>query len=155
MSRNIGSTTCDFCNGKVLIEEASRPIRQEEAGVYYPEYAGMLVANAHCEDCEATYLAWVNEHTRVSERYRGWYRDLCDGETHVDLSFRSSFNDEPGRDDLPRYRIRVVRERGPEIPLCVTCGTRMWHREDWCNQNHGMCVHIDANGNGTPEEPPR
>lgn len=82
-----------------------RPITQQEAGPYFREYSGMIVANAECEDCEAKYLAWIDH---IPHRRSG------DGTTIQDLSFRSTFNDTPGPGDVPVYKIEVRRVRvGP------------------------------------------
>lgn len=106
MSRNLCRTDCYFCEGAIVLKERWRPIARADAGVYFNEYCGMPVAAAECEDCEAQYLAWGWNPTPTT--YRG------DGGVVRDLSFRSSFNDEPGSADYPRYEIRVERRRvGP------------------------------------------
>ena len=66
MSRNLGRTDCYFCSGKIRLEEQGRPITREEAGPYFElrngySYEGMIVARAICEDCEAKYLAWIDQ----------------------------------------------------------------------------------------------
>jgi len=65
MSRNLGQTNCDFCGGRVSLDEKPRPITREEAGPYYDThhgygYAGGIFANATCTVCAAPYLAWVS-----------------------------------------------------------------------------------------------
>ncbi len=112
MSRNLLKDECYFCGGAVVLDEERRPITPGEAGVYFAEYEGMLVANARCPDCEAKYLAWVDERTRKQSAY--WARGPADC-GFMDLSFRSTFNDEPGADDLPRWAIkrRVIIDREP------------------------------------------
>ena len=112
MSRNLGSTVCAFCYGTVVHEEEARPITETEARCYFDEYRGMSVANAHCEDCEAQYLAWV----ATPPSFPGWAHSEAEPGGHIDLSHRSSFNDEPGEADLPTYRIEVRRVRvGPWV----------------------------------------
>lgn len=106
MSRNLCQTECDFCKGEVLLEELPRPITKYEAHRYFGEFEGMLVANAKCVDCLAKYLAWVDETTRIKNEWREYYRK---GDPFHDLSFRSTFNDEPGEDDLPKYNIGRIR----------------------------------------------
>ncbi len=46
MSRNLCSTVCDFCGHDVEMTEEPRKITENDAGVYYREYEGMLVADA-------------------------------------------------------------------------------------------------------------
>lgn len=109
MSRNIGQRDCYFCPSKVILVEAPRPITDLDCGGYISEYHGMTVANAQCPACLAKYLAWV-----TGPAGSNWNKmPEEEGQTHVDLSFRSSFNDEPGEDDLPRYVVetRYVRVR--------------------------------------------
>ncbi len=103
MSRNLADTTCAGCRwGDVRLVETPRPITEAEAGCYFPEYEGMVVANAQCLLCEAKYLAWVDEATKL--RRHGYERRPVDG-PFVDLSWRSTFNDEPGADDLPAFDV--------------------------------------------------
>lgn len=108
MSRNLCQTSCYFCGGVVTIVEAERALSEKDAGCYFPEFVGMIVANAECFDCEAKYLAWVRD--IPGRRHRA--------EPFEDLSFRSTFNDEPGLDDLPRWIVEMrrvrVREATPE-----------------------------------------
>jgi hypothetical protein len=93
MSRNIGDTSCHICNRDVVLCGEPHPITPDEAGPYYDEYAGMIVANAVCSYCDAKYLAWVKR--------AKWSRIGDDTRPFVDLSFRQSFNDEPSAADLP------------------------------------------------------
>jgi hypothetical protein len=115
MSRNLCQRNCEFCPGVPTFDEKPRPITEADAGRYFPEYKGMLVANATCPLCEAKYLAWVDE----APRDTGWsvFRRPSEDEPFVDLSFRSTFNDEPGDDDLPKWRIETQHIRvGPWVP---------------------------------------
>ena len=108
MSRNLGRERCYFCDGPVVHDEPTRRITRDDAGVYFPEYEGMLVAKAHCLHCEAKYLAWVRGR-------KDWlighcaHRNYKGTDQHVDLSFLSSFNDEPGETDKPVYKIGKCR----------------------------------------------
>lgn len=116
MSRNLCTTRCDYLHGgdpQVILLEEPRPITREDAGAYFPEYEGMLVANAECALCKAQYLAWVDETARTSRNYRWdhYGRRASSYCPFVDLSFRSSFNDEPGEQDLPLYRVDQFGER--------------------------------------------
>jgi hypothetical protein len=108
MSRNLSRTDCYFCGDVPKLVEVPRPITAEEAGVYFAEYEGLLVANAECPRCGAKYLAWVDERGYV--RPELWCGMLVaprvpdDDIGFVDLSFRSTFNDEPGDADRPTRR---------------------------------------------------
>lgn len=99
MSRNLCKILCDFCDSAVVLDETPRPISPNDTGPrMFDEYSGMVVANATCTLCEAKYLAWITfparwRETRIPER------------PFYDLSFRDSFNDEPGDADLPTYKI--------------------------------------------------
>lgn len=108
MSRNIGERNCRHCDGTIVLVEKPRSITEDDAGYCFPEYGGMLVANAECPVCLAQYLAWV-------DAVPGRAAKLPD-ETHLDLSYRSSFNDEPGERDLPRYQVETQLVRvGPFV----------------------------------------
>lgn len=108
MSRNLAQTDCYFCHGEVKLTGEKRQVVKDDCGVYFAEYEGMIVADAECGDCEAKYLAWVDESKRVCYR-----RTPDPARLFEDLSFRSTFNDEPGEEDMPKYKIRetITRER--------------------------------------------
>lgn len=95
MSRNLCTTTCDECDSEIEVEEPPRPITREEAGVYFAEFEGMHVANAHCPKCRTKYLAWFTRRSPFGDLRLGEV-----GSEHNDLSYRSSFDDEPGESDL-------------------------------------------------------
>lgn len=97
MSRNLGETTCHFCDHDLVMTGPRRPIDQTDAGVYFNEYNGMIVRDAECPCCLAQYLAWVEPAPG------GRQSQPSNFSTHYDLSFRTTFNDEPGERDLPRY----------------------------------------------------
>ncbi|MHB8107910.1 MAG: hypothetical protein ACYDH4_10880 [Candidatus Cryosericum sp.] len=130
MSRNLGQTCCRFCFGDVVLEEEPRPIVREECGAYDYDsttqysHRGALVANAHCEDCEAEYLALVDMSACPGYGTSGYFKRDPDVE-FFDLSFRSTFNDEPGAKDLPKYKISRPPVRSP-WPTCSTCGERIY-----------------------------
>lgn len=110
MSRNLSSKLCRFCDGEVVLLEPARPITREEAGAHYEAregyaYAEGLFANATCSLCEAPYLAWVDLSACLG--YGRWERDR-DRSSFYDLSHRRAFNDEPAKDDLPKWRIEEV-----------------------------------------------
>ena len=116
------SVTCNYILAskqgvRVKLEESPRPITNQGAGVYFAEYEGLLVANAHCPVCQTRYVAWVDE----SQRFR-YPRDRRNDELgYVDLSYRSSFNDEPGDGDLP---FRVVTCEGK--PVVIRLPKNVW-----------------------------
>jgi len=90
-----------------VLKEEPRPVAKKDTGAYYTEYDGMMVADAECPACLAKYLAWVTG--PAGSNWNSLPKE--EGQTHVDLSFRSTFNDEPGEDDLPRYKVitKLVR----------------------------------------------
>ena len=105
MSRNLAKTKCDHCDHEIELEEEPRPITEQDCGKhFFNEYKGMLVATAHCPMCLAEYLAWIDGTNR--EQYAP-YPNPQFGKIG-DLSYRSSFNDEPGNDDLPKYLIQQI-----------------------------------------------
>lgn len=95
MSRNLGETTCHYCDHDLVMTGEPRLFDRG----YCEEYRSITVRDAECPVCLAQYLAWVHpgEGQRPTQPSR--YA------THYDLSFRSSFNDEPGVRDLPRYKV--------------------------------------------------
>jgi hypothetical protein len=104
VSRNLGRTDCYFCpGGKPRLEEAPRPATVDDVGRWpNGEYLDLSVANATCHLCEAKYLAWMST---PSEKEEPWI---------FDLSFRSTFNDEPGDEDLPKWKVETHHVRsGP------------------------------------------
>jgi hypothetical protein len=98
----------------VLLVSAPHSITRKEAGIYFEEYKDMLVADAECVDCEAKYLAWIQRHFWFKSPYfRNPITRKPDDPPFTDLSFRSTFNDEPGPEDEPKWDIRVKRVRMP------------------------------------------
>lgn len=118
MSRNLCQTDCEFCKGVVTLDEQARSITEAETGPYFPEYRGMLVANATCRQCRAKYLAWVDDRPTG----KPWSTHAGDGNKlgFFDLSFRAAFNDEPADEDMPEFEIEMVSTRTP-WPRCK-CG---------------------------------
>lgn len=109
MSRSIGQTECARCNRAVATTGPDRPITRDEAHGYFEEFEGLLVADAKCENCGALYLAWVDSTTRLRPAVV-FGLDLSQEKgdnPFFDLSYRSSFNDEPGEGDLPPYQESV------------------------------------------------
>ena len=111
MSRNLGRTTCRVCGHEVVLSGKVRPLTRKDAGVYVKDLEGMLVALAVCTWCKTKYLAWVDERTRIRPppfTLRGPEPDR----PFFDLSFRSTFNDEPSDADygLPPHIIASLRD---------------------------------------------
>ena len=95
MSRNLSNKTCVHCDHEVtLLSEVKRGLAEFRPGsCYCAEYADRYFAEAECPACLAQYLAWCVV--------------PAPGLTEVrDLSYRSTFNDEPGERDLPRYDVQ-------------------------------------------------
>lgn len=103
MSRNIGKTYCPQCYGEPMLIGAAHLIHEHEANGYYAEYKNLLVANAECDFCGARFLAWLK----------------LNGVRYVitDLSYRSTFNDEPGWDDCPN-KMTTYSTRAFESERC-------------------------------------
>jgi hypothetical protein len=96
MSRNLCATDCYFCRSDVRLVEAPRHVELRDVGPRYAtEYDGLIVADAECTACGGKYLAWVD----WPNGHEHWHKRDCDD--FRDLSFRSTFNDEPGEADMP------------------------------------------------------
>lgn len=118
MSRNLARVDCAQCPAEaedIILDESPRPLTKEDTVGYYREYAGMLVAHAHCKWCGALYLAWIDERTR--SKYFQYAR--FDEGRPVDLSYRSSFNDEPWILDLPVFHVARFEDAvaSPDVEL--------------------------------------
>lgn len=85
VSRNLCKTNCDWCGcDEVDLTGPEHPITPNEAGRYFSQFERLIVADAECVVCGAKYLAWVDSEPR------GFF----------DLSYRSSFSDEPEEADM-------------------------------------------------------
>lgn len=118
MSRNLLRDDCVHCGDMPRLLEPPRSITEADAGDYFEEYEGMQVAHAACPSCCALYLAWVDNRTR--KRRMRWFdaRWTAEGQTHFDLSYRSTFDNEPGPTDLPQYlveRVVTFKRLGPFV----------------------------------------
>ena len=147
MARNLAGTDCDRCGFTPKLIEEPRLITKAEAGVYFDEYEGMVVANADCPECGAKYLAWVDD-SQASWRSDPKYTSMMfqlepskpqDGLSFIDLSFRSSFNDEPGDGDLPDWETPVIIRLKPD----VACKVRELLRETNCADLNEAALVID------------
>lgn len=101
MSRNLCQTNCYWCDGEVKI--VGSPYHLPDDHFSRP---GMLAANADCIACGSHYTAWMGPSTKdKGDNYGARYIDmqLIQQFGFFDLSFRSTFNDEPGKTDVPPF----------------------------------------------------
>ena len=126
MSRNLGQVRCNECPGNhehIVLDEEPRPVTEADIGGHFwasGDYAGLIVAHAHCVLCHALYLAWVDwpptSEPRSGEKRGGslapsgthWKLASHPGQRFTDLSYRHSFNDEPGLLDAPVFEVEAV-----------------------------------------------
>jgi len=95
----------------------AHPITTDEAGVYFAEFEGMLVANASCAQCGVLYLAWVDQRPRVRPCPFAAEWPHQRGLAFQDLSYRRTFNDEPSDDDVRDYVRWRERMRGSRVSI--------------------------------------
>jgi hypothetical protein len=107
MARNLGRTDCYFCNAKVVLVEEPHVATTNDVNEHFLQlhegysYAGMICANAECSVCGAKYLARVDMSECPGYKdFLQWY-GKNNKVPFFDLSFRSTFNDEPGPADMP------------------------------------------------------
>jgi hypothetical protein len=93
MSRNLARTTCRTCDGPVTL-----------TGVPYQKLpAHIVICDAECVTCGTLYSAWLHQPSRgIETEHR---QSECGA--FYDLSYRSTFNDEPCAEDFPRGNITV------------------------------------------------
>jgi hypothetical protein len=101
MSRNLCRTNCRTCESEVIV--CGVPYRG--SGLYQE---GMWIADAICTVCETKYTAWIGP-SQGSYGGRECDRRLLADHGFYDLSYRSTFNDEPGTDDLPTEKVETFR----------------------------------------------
>lgn len=90
MSRNLCRLDCYICQAPVTM--TGTPYRLPDDHIHC---AGLVVCDAECSACEARYTAWLGGGSAPPrDPYRG-------DAGFYDLSFRSTFNDEPGTEDVP------------------------------------------------------
>lgn len=105
MSRNLNSVSCMRCRTEVRAAGQSYRLPDDHWSM-----PGLLLVDAECPVCQARYSAWVvdndcrgtmrRRHINQEDKDRGFY----------DLSYRSTFNDEPGPGDLPDVgKVEVLR----------------------------------------------
>ncbi len=99
MSRNLCATECQQCGSRVKITGPSYKYN-------YCDSWSVLLADAECEICGTQYSAWTGPTSDHMDRDIN--RDLVE-RGFYDLSYRSTFNDEPGDDDIPAKQISVFR----------------------------------------------
>lgn len=100
MSRNLARTNCRNCEGIVKI-----------TGVPYERsllFGRMWIADAECKSCGAKYAAWISPAPDMVTGGGGALYGARVSETmslaahgFYDLSYRSTFDDEPGPTDIP------------------------------------------------------
>jgi len=113
MSRNLASTKCKRCGFIPTLIEAPRPVTIQDTGsAYFDLYKGLIVANAECPECKAKYLAWIDG---TGQKRCTSYPCKAEDYPFFDLSFRGSFNDEPGPNDAPPYAPPVTIRMNPEM----------------------------------------
>lgn len=119
-STKIDRTDCLFCEGEVARTEKGRPVTLEECGSaqLFDKIRALIVADAMCLACRAKYLAWIDVRAVVDGNAVPYPRT---GDTIMALSFRSTFSDEPGPDDMPEFSV-VWRPELTPWPRCERCG---------------------------------
>ena len=117
MSRTIGRTSCKHCgHPKVKLDEQPREITEAEYSVY-DQYAGLIVARAHCPICQTKYLAWVDESETQYFGYPVGGSDVHPSkpqDEYFDLSYQSTFDDEPDEGDIVNL-VKVAKVE-PTLP---------------------------------------
>ena len=94
MSRNLGITHCDQCGSTDVVATGERLNGFEYLPKWYLEraanqsynYLTAIFSDAACNKCQTTYTAWY------TDVHGGTCMDI------TDLSYRSTFDDEPGLD---------------------------------------------------------
>ena len=110
MSENLHATKCVHCGNDVELLETPRPITEKEAGNFYVD-KGILFAKAHCPICLARYLAWIGSSTKVLPIKKDLVKGMTLYGEVVDLSYLSTFSDQPGKGDLPVYEVQKTTTR--------------------------------------------
>lgn len=104
MSRNLARTTCRTCESEVKV--CGIPYKGAENGLW--------LANAECTACGTKYTAWIGP-TLDGYGSREVDRNLVRDRGFYDLSYRSTFNDEPGEGDVPAnvevFRVVKIGDR--------------------------------------------
>lgn len=112
MSYNRGERDCAWCGGKIVPDDPDEAIVAFEC-------------DAHCEDCEAQYLAYIGGET---------------GRDVTDTSFRSTRNDEPGLADFPKFAIRRgIVQRIPWSDAVAVDERYIWHWERFRQMQLSAC----------------
>ncbi len=115
MSRNLCQTECGQCGiDAVRLVEDPRLLTEEDAGVYHASYRYLVVANAECALCGAKYLAWVSGTPGLSHNLLD-FEGTAPESRFRDLSYRSTFNDEAGPDDMPVRDGRALMLAAPDL----------------------------------------
>jgi hypothetical protein len=120
MARNLGQTACGQCGcDDIVLEEERRDITANDCGPsLYRHYKGMQVAHARCARCGARYIAWMGE---IKGRDLPMHPDAVT--VIYDLSYRSTFNDEPGDADITNRALWVPRDAPANTVVDAESGT--------------------------------
>lgn len=94
MSRNLARTDCRQCDGVVKLVGVPR---RQFVGTDWSIWA----ADAECVACDAQYAAWIGPTPDGDYGSRMTDKLLLADHGFYDLSYRSTFNDEPGPTDIP------------------------------------------------------
>lgn len=90
---------CRFCGSELKLTPDTERVGLQDDSAYSRQFRDRAFADADCPMCEAKYTAWMD-----------------DG-VITDTSFRSTFNDEPGPDDLPKWDTETITRRtGAFVP---------------------------------------
>lgn len=132
---------CLFCEGEVARIEPPRRIRPEEAGSAYESIKALVVAWSICLACRAKYTGWIDVRGVVDgvEPFGGHASDAI-----LDLSFRSTFSDEPGPDDMPEFSVEWVPKLTP-WPKCERCGKPRADSAECANPMEAECSDPECN----------
>jgi hypothetical protein len=127
MSVNLCDNKCHICGMPAIKVTGERYQGQQKRKGYDNHW----FADAECQVCGTKYTAWLSSHhdnliagvcsARNNPYHADWFakHDECFGclscdADFFDLSYRSTFNDEPGDEDLPDFPVAtVITVKGP------------------------------------------
>lgn len=127
MSRGLSRDTCVRCGEAPVLEDPNgHQITELEAKTErnYEEFKGLIVSAAICPKCGARYLAWLSDQQCYGLRVTKYGGPFYAPDIHhqepwpysiKNLSFLSTFDDQPGPGDLPYHE-------ADELPVQCRCG---------------------------------